>query len=107
MYQHLKQTGMILYHSTKKENIESILENGLEPSLSNKISHDERLNVYAVYGFNNIQDAIDFMVYDNNESEYAVFSFQSEYVVIDTEYDENNAYAVITDENIKCTLVNI
>lgn len=61
---------MKLYHGTDKENLESILENGLEPYFSEKVSNDERLNQSAVYGFSNIEDAIDFMIYDNNQVIY-------------------------------------
>ena len=96
---------MKLYHGTDKENLESILENGLEPYFSEKVSNDERLNQSAVYGFSNIEDAIDFMIYDNNQSEYAIFEIQSEDVVLDPEYEDNNAFAIITNNNINCKLV--
>lgn len=95
---------MKLYHATKLENVESIEKYGIEPQLSTKISNNERLNQVAVYGFDNMQDAIDFMVWDNNTSDWAVFEFEAENVVSDTEY-EGNAWAVITDEYVPAVLV--
>ena len=95
---------MKLYHATSIENVESILKYGIEPKLSDKISNDERLNRAAVFGFDNMQDAIDFMVYDNCQSDWAVFEFETSEAVLDTEY-EGNAWALITSEDVKAILV--
>jgi len=83
---------MKLYHATKKENKESILMNGLIPTESTKVSNDPRLNDCYVYGFNNLQDAIDFMVWDNNTDidDVVVFAFDTEEAIEDTEYDGNS-----------------
>ena len=102
--QQLKHTTMKLYHATTIENVESIEKYGIEANLSEKISNNDRLNQSAVYGFDNMQDAIDFMVWDNNTSDWAIFEFDSENVVLDPEY-EGNAWAVITNEPIQAFLV--
>lgn len=93
---------MKLYHATSIENVEYINEYGLRPSLSQKVSNDERLNQEAVYGFNNIDDAIDFIT-DNGFTSYAVYSFECQNPVLDTEY-ESNSYAFITDDYVEATL---
>ena len=93
---------MKLYHATEIENVEYINEYGLRPSVWEKESHDERLNQEAVYGFNNIKDAIDFIT-DNGQSSYAVYSFECENPTIDTEY-ESNSYAFVTEDYVEATL---
>lgn len=93
---------MKLYHATTVENVEDINEYGLRPSLSEKVSHDERLNQEAVYGFNNIKDAVDFIT-DNGHSSYAVYSFECKNPTVDTEY-ESNSYAIVTEDYVKATL---
>lgn len=93
---------MKLYHATSIENLEYINEYGLRPSLSQKVSNDERLNQEAVYGFNNIDDAIEFIT-DNGFPSYAVYSFECQNPVLDTEY-ESNSYAFITDDYVEATL---
>ena len=93
---------MKLYHATAIENVEYINEYGLRPSVSEKESHDERLNQEAFYGFNNIKDAIDFIT-DNGQSSYAVYSFECENPTVDTEY-ESNSYACITEDYVEATL---
>lgn len=95
---------MKLYHATRIENIESIEKYGIEPKLSDKISNDERLNQSAVYGFDNMQDAIDFMVYDNCQSDWAIFEFETSEAILDPEY-EGNAWALVTSEDVKANLV--
>jgi hypothetical protein len=104
-----KELKMKLYHGTKKENKESILEYGLEPQVSNKLnSEGVRLEGEFVYGFENIEDAINFMVYDNNtpEEDIAVFEFISESPIKDVEYDDG-AYAHKTVENVEAKIVKI
>ena len=93
---------MKLYHATEIENVEYINEYGLRPSVSEKISYDERLNKEAVYGFNNIKDAIDFIT-DNGHASYAVYSFECENPTVDTEY-ESSSYACITEDYVDATL---
>ena len=93
---------MKLYHATSIENVEYINEYGLRPSLSEKISNDERLAVEAVYGFDNIADAIDFIT-DNGFSSYAIYSFECENPVLDTEY-VSGAYAFITEDYVNAKL---
>ena len=92
---------MKLYHATKKENAEYIIAQGLDAQISNKKSSDPRLNQAAIYGFDNLQDAIDFMVWDNNipEDNIAVFVFETNNAIKDPEYD-GNSYAIL-DENIQ------
>ena len=87
---------MKLYHATKLENIDNILENGIVAMQSEKESRDTRLSGSFVYGFDNIEDAVDFMVYDNNCSDYAVVSFEAVSTVVDPEYDDG-AFAVESD----------
>lgn len=96
---------MTLYHGTWADKLDSILEFGLEPQVSTRLSHDTRLNQVSVYGFDNLQDAIDFMVYDSNEQNWAVVSFEADNCVIDPEYGESSAFAVITDDNIPAKFV--
>lgn len=93
---------MKLYHATAIENVEDINEYGLRPSVSEKASYDERLNKEAVYGFNNIKDAIDFIT-DNGHASYAVYSFECENPTVDTEY-ESNSYAFVTEDYVEATL---
>ena len=93
---------MKLYHATSIINLEEISEYGLRPSLSEKVSFDERLDVEAVYGFDNMEDAVDFIT-DNEYSEYVIFSFECENAVQDTEY-ESGAYAMITDKFVKANV---
>lgn len=95
---------MTLYHGTCADKIDSILQYGLEPQISKKLSNDPRLNKSAVYGFDTVQAAIDFMVYDNCEQNWVVFSFEANDIVSDPEYD-SEAFAVVTDDNIKAQLV--
>lgn len=97
---------MKLYHATKKENIDSILNNGLIPNESPKTSNNPRLNDIYIYGFVSLQDAIDFMVYDNNADidDVAVFAFEADQTVMDTEYDGNSFAA---KEICNLTLINI
>lgn len=96
---------MKLYHATKAENIDEINEFGLIANESDKLSCNERLNDSAVYGFTSIDLAIDFIVYDNNVSHYAIFEFESGdfETVIDPEYGDG-AYAVLC-EKIDATLI--
>jgi len=97
---------MKLYHGTKKSNIDSITEFGIEPMVSDKISHDTRLNMSVVYAFDNLQSAVDFMVYDQCEQHYAVFMVETDDYILDTEYSESDgAYAIVSDENIMAELV--
>lgn len=95
---------MNLYHATSKKNEVNIKRNGIKPSLSKKISVDVRLNKKAVYGFTSYKDAEDFII-DNNEQYYSIFCFEADEVVIDTEYEDGNSFAVITKKNIKATLI--
>lgn len=86
---------MKLYHATKKSLVDYIKAYGaLSTQVSEKVSNDERLNKEAVYGFDNFDDAYNFIVWDNNSADdYAIFSFDAENVIIDIEY-EDGAYAV-------------
>ena len=86
---------MKLYHATHINNVEGIENNGLIANESEKVSEDERLNCESVYGFDNIEDAIDFLVWDNNVEieNVAVFSFDAVDPIEDPEYD-GNAFAV-------------
>ena len=90
---------MRLYHATTKANFEAIEHFGfIEANESPKASNDVRLNGAFVYGFDNINDALDFMVWTNNiEMEnVAILRFEVDDAVIDTEYN-GNAYAVDYD----------
>ena len=86
------RTKMKLYHATERKNKESILINGLIPTESTKVSNDPRLHDCYVYGFDNLQDAVDFMVWDNNTDieDVIVFTFETEEAIEDTEYDGNS-----------------
>jgi hypothetical protein len=90
---------MKLYHGTKTNYLQNILDQGLVAEVSSKISHNVRLNVSCVYGFDTLQAAQDFMLYDNNENHYSIVSFdvRDADVVRDTEYD-NGAYAVACEK---------
>jgi len=91
-----------LYHASKIENKEWILKEGLEPSLSEKESNDERLNTEAVYGFDNPEDCMGFAM-DNGMDEFVIFQFRSDSCIIDPEYD-GESFAVTGTENIPCTI---
>ena len=79
---------MKLYHATKVENRVSILNNGLIPADFTGNELDE----IGVYGFDNIDDARDFAIYDKNlEDQYIIISFDCDNAEIDPEYD-GNAY---------------
>jgi len=90
---------MKLYHATKIENIESIINNGIIGNLSNKKSVDLQLNINCVYGFDNLSDAENFIVYDNNQSQYAIFEIETgtNKIIADTEY-KGGSYAIICDK---------
>ena len=91
-----------LYHATNKDNVDSILSDGLRLNESTKISNDPRLNDELVYGFDNLDDAINFMVYDNSTDidDVAVFTFDAENIIEDPEYD-GNSFAVNLYTNLK------
>lgn len=94
---------MKLYHATKAENKENILEVGLSAVESDKLSNDERLEGEFVFGFDNIDDARDFITCDCSESEYVIFAFDvsESDLIVDTEYD-GEAFAVAMDvENVE------
>lgn len=77
------------------------MENGLIPTESTKASNDLRLNDCYIYGFNNLQDAVDFLVWDNNTDidDVIVFTFDAEDVVEDTEYN-GNSFAAKSYKNL-------
>ena len=87
---------MKLYHATSKENIENILVQGLTAVHSIKESEDVRLEGKYVFGFDNIDDARNYIVYDNNCPDYAIVSFTSDDAIIDPEYD-GESFAVAYD----------
>jgi len=88
---------MKLYHATSIDNKENILEFGLMANESDKLSNDERLSGSYVFGFNNIDSAIDFIT--DNTSDYVIFSFDvcDSDVIVDTEYECDSAFAVEYD----------
>lgn len=88
---------MKLYHATSIENKEEILSYGIFSNESDKISNDERLSGSYVFGFNNIDAAINFIT--DITSDYVIFSFEvlESDVIMDTEYEDGNAFAVEYD----------
>jgi len=95
---------MRLYHATKKENIESIKEFGIEPKISKKISHNKRHDDGGVYGFISLKNAIDFAL-DNCYDYFVVFAFESDNYIDDPEYDENESKIDKSGNNIFAELV--
>ena len=96
---------MTLYHATSAKNIKGILSAGIKANRSGKISNNVRLNDSFVYAFDNIGDAENFIIYDNNENHYAIFAIETDgmEVVTDSEY-ESGAFAIIC-KKVKATLV--
>lgn len=95
---------MKLYHASPIENEEDILEFGILSNESDKISNDERLSGSYVYGFNNIDSAIDFIT--DNTPDYVIFSFEVPDcdVIQDTEYEDGCAFA--PESNFQNSLIN-
>jgi hypothetical protein len=86
---------MKLYHGTRLDVKERILENGIEPSIAE--NPNAMINEEGIFAFNNIEDAKSY-AYDLCESRgIAIFSFEIDEneVVIDPEYS-GNAYFVPT-----------
>lgn len=101
-------TTVRLFHATRKANAAAIAANGIEPAVSDKTSADEqRLGLRAVFGFDTIEAARDFAVWDNNlADDYAIFAFSATDPVADPEYP-SGAWAVVTDEPVSAELVEI
>ncbi len=95
---------MKLYHATKKENIENIKECGIEPQISNKISHNERHDSGGVYGFVSLKHAVDFAI-DNCYESFAVFAFESNSFIDDPEYDEKESKIDVSGDCVRAELV--
>ena len=74
---------MKLYHATKKENEDNILNNGLIATEGMQNALDE----IGVYGFDNLPDALNFGIDQGWESEFDVFSFEVDDAEKDPEYD--------------------
>lgn len=92
---------MKLYHGTRLDVKERILENGIEPNVAenpNSIICEE-----GIFAFNNLDDAIRY-ARDLCESRgIAVFSFEidDDECILDPEYDDGNAYFVETEDTIE------
>jgi len=80
---------MKLYHATKKENEDNILNNGLVATEGMQNDLDE----IGVYGFDNLSDALNFGIDQGWENEFDVFSFDVNDAEKDPEYDDG-AYVV-------------
>lgn len=96
---------MTLYHATSAKNIKGILSTGIKANKSKKISNNIRLNASCIYAFDNISDAENFIIYDNNENHYAIFAIETEgmEVVVDSEY-EDGAFGIMC-KKVKASLV--
>jgi hypothetical protein len=99
---------MKLYHGTRINCKDRILENGLEPNItesSSGTSDDERFLVSGIFGFANIDDAICFADDLCESSGIAIFSFEVNDgdVLVDPEY-EGESYFMPTEESIAVTL---
>lgn len=78
---------MKLYHSTPIENMQSIIDNGIDACVTDKItSSDEQITSEGVFGFDNIESAKEFGS-DCCGGEYAIFSFDADNAIVDPEYD--------------------
>lgn len=99
---------MKLYHATKIDNKEAILEFGLFANESDKISNDVRLDGEYVFGFNNLESAINF-IEDNCEPCYIVFSFNvsDSDAIKDTEYVDADGDAYAVPFNISANMLTI
>ncbi len=99
---------MLLYHGTKIEYKESILNDGIFAYESDKVSNDDRLNEVAIYGFSAWEDAMDFAT-DNYGGDFEIVSFETGEcdVVEDPEYKDaslyGKAYAVVGVSAIECS----
>lgn len=101
---------MKLYHATSNENIENILAHGLIASSENTSAdyhYTRESDECGIYGFASIEDAIDFANEQSWYFEAGIFSFDSDSIVPDPEYDEGVAYIAMSNENIKADLVKI
>lgn len=91
----LKEDVMKLYHGTRLDVKERILENGIEPSIAE--NPNAMIKELGIFAFSNIEDAKAY-AYDLCESTgIAIFSFEIDdnEVIIDPEYS-GNAYFVPT-----------
>lgn len=93
---------MILYHATDMKNLESIKENGLEASLTDKISNsDNRIDLEGVFGFIDEKNAYDFGRDNYEEFVIVTFKADAEDVIDDPEYDgEAKFYETSNNVNV-------
>lgn len=97
---------MKLFHATSIENLESILESGLFPSQTMKVSDtadSERMLNNGVFGFITLEDALSFGRDNWCYDDVVVFEFDANEVINDPEYD-GEAKFVKSDEAIECEL---
>lgn len=97
---------MKLYHGTRLDVKELILENGIAPNTteaSSGLDDSERCLDNGIFGFDNLDDAISFANDLCDKSGIAVFGFEVDNAIIDKEYD-GNAYFYATDENVAANL---
>jgi hypothetical protein len=91
-----------LYHGTRIDCKDRIIEIGIEPNIteaSSHISDDERFLQSGIFGFDNLDDAISFAADLCESSGVAVFSFNIDNALVDPEYN-GESYFVPTEENV-------
>ena len=99
---------MKLFHATSIENMKSIIENGLLPQQTTKISDlvdSERMLNEGIFGFTSLDEALSFGRDNWCYDDVVVFEFEADEVINDPEYDENVAMFVESGEAIEATLV--
>ncbi|MCX7772654.1 MAG: hypothetical protein N2376_06020 [Clostridia bacterium] len=97
---------MKLYHGTRLDVKDEILENGIEPNITEASSHirdDERLLQMGIFGFDNIDDAISFARDLCDSSGIVVFSFDVDDALVDPEYD-GESFFYPTNNNVEAIL---
>ena len=96
---------MKLYHASPIENVESILEDGLCLSVTDKITlSDEQIQDEGVFGFTDIDSCHEFGE-DCCGGEYAIFSFESTINIVDPEYDGEAVFS-FDASNIEFLIAN-
>lgn len=95
---------MKLYHGTKIENLEGIIENGLYPQITDKISNEsERILEAGIFAFTTLKDAKDFARDNSGGGEIAILEIEideNDYNILDDPEYDGEAKFIESDENI-------
>lgn len=97
---------MRLYHATALENKEDILMHGLRSA--DRSDYDRYLQAEGVYGFTSLKDALSFGKDQCFNGGTVVFSFDADIdgLILDLEYEDNEAYFYETEDRVIADLVH-